>query len=179
MGYPLPELPLISYVMDSPRAMAIVPRQGFGAATEDPAATHAAAMDNLNARAFEWTDELDDDGNVESLRFIDEFAAETLLCPTRLQAAHKRLGDDVLLVAAPIRDLIRAQAGISLDHLNDPTEPIKRLMAWARHVYEEATDTGTHKPVSPYVFIVQAGLISGVSFPQEGPNITTPPRDAE
>jgi hypothetical protein len=118
------------------------------------------ALANLRRRPAAWTVTHTRGGlfglgkKPARLELIDEHACERLLDEEFLTKAHRLIDQEILAVAAPARGLLFAAPGIAR------SDEMAAFLALAERTF---TKVPAHlEPISPAVFTVQEGRISGV-----------------
>ncbi|MFT7519670.1 MAG: hypothetical protein ACI9MC_001812 [Kiritimatiellia bacterium] len=115
------------------------------------------ALDRMSAGVVDWDEECDDRGVVRALLGMGDLASERLLCPKLMREAAAQLGVQAIAVAVPVHGLIRVQSAFP----KDPS-PITSLLSWAELACLDAQDQPTMIALTPVVFVVTDGVISGL-----------------
>jgi hypothetical protein len=156
--------------------------RGLPLTVESPrfAELETEALANLRRRPAEWL-VTERRGGLSALgghplrvEYVDEFACERLLDGTFLSRAHVLLDHAVLAVAAPVRGILMAAPAIA------PPRELATFLMLARRIYNRglavrlSREPGGMEPLSPSVFTVQDGRLSGVLRPLRGPSREIP-----
>lgn len=152
-----------------PRLPGGVPRVGVGVDTpakfwwaeadgRELAALEPIALANLARRPARW-EVVDKDGGFLGrggrpavLKLVDEYASERLLDRAFLDEAHQLLRAPMVALVTPVRGMLYAASAL------DP-ERVATLRANATVTFGATT----LEPLSPQVFVVQSGAVTGVA----------------
>jgi hypothetical protein len=130
----------------------------------------AEALENLRKRPAEWL-VTERRGGIVTLggkplrvEHVDEMATERLLDSHFLLRAHALIDQAVLAVAAPVRGVLLATAAIA------PPRELAAFLTLAKRIHQR----GTMEPLTPSVFTVQDGRLTGVLRPRRHPSREIP-----
>jgi len=118
------------------------------------------ALANLRKRAAQWLvteRQFALRGQPLRVEYVDEMATERLLDSHFLARAHALLDHAVLAVAAPVRGVLMAVPAIA------GPRALAAFLILARRIHARATT----EPLSPSVFTVQDGKLTGVLRPRQ------------
>lgn len=143
-------LPLVSLVEERSPSRAVVAWSDLGRA--DPRRVQARAIQDLEARLPGWESERGPSGRTQAVALYDEYASEALLSEKTLAEAHRLLGADALVAAAPVRGALKLERADG-----DPS----RLLDWAESTWQEATHGGVSTPLTPHLMLIVDGRVVG------------------
>jgi hypothetical protein len=113
------------------------------------------AIQNLQGRTASWLRQEADQGQMGTLEYLvcrgDFLSAERILDPVFMKHAHETLRSDMLAVGVPCRGFMFATQAKQADRL------LRTFMKATSAQFHSATSA----PISPGVFIVQAGVVQG------------------
>lgn len=146
-------VPIVAFGFDTGDNYQFVPANQC----DDVDKLYQEALANLAKLDYPW-----ETGESNGLAFVTssgkEFSAERLLDPAAMQEAHRLLGADRIIVAAPRRTCLMAvRDGPAL------TTFVKLVM------YTYHDDSYGHAPISPAMFVLEGGVIVGVMFATDEP----------
>jgi hypothetical protein len=149
-------LPRVGVGEDTPERFTFVAPDGDRSFDE----LETIAIANLRKRPVSWSVKKMRSGLLGlgkkpiQLQLIDEWACERLLDRDFLGQAHRLLDQEVLAVAAPARGLLYAAPGIA------GPDPLAAFLSLAERAFVNVPED--MEPISPAVFTVQQGRLTGV-----------------
>jgi hypothetical protein len=147
----VPGVPIVAFGYNEDNNYRFVPREKC----PDVEAMYAEALANLAKLQYPW--ELSD---TQGLRYAassgNDFSAEKVLDPAAMRKCHDLLEAEKILVATPRRTcLFATRYGL-------PDEEMDLFVRITMYTYND--DSYGHAPISPALFVVEAGAIRSVAF---------------
>jgi uncharacterized protein YtpQ (UPF0354 family) len=147
----VPGVPIVAFGYNEDNNYRFVPRDECA----DTELMYSEALANLAKLDYPW--EL---GDARGLRFAassgHDFSAEKLLDEAAMQKCHDLLESEKIYVTAPRRTcLFATRYGL-------PDEEMDLFVRLMLHTYND--DSYGHAPISPALFVLEAGAITSVAF---------------